>query len=137
MNTFLSFEFWVEFFSHQQQPLTTQHNKPNITLLRFTFCSFLFVSILFLVTFPILVSLMESKVLRATITYKPSTPFSSFHLTTRPSFFSFQPIAFFPQKFNLSVKAHAASSIGSVLHTFNFSIFGVIVTISILHLSSF
>ncbi|XP_004489435.1 chorismate mutase 1, chloroplastic [Cicer arietinum] len=57
---------------------------------------------------------MESKVLRATITYKPSTPFSSFHLTTRPSFFSFQPIAFFPQKFNLSVKAHAASSIGSV-----------------------
>jgi chorismate mutase len=56
---------------------------------------------------------MEAKLLNATTIYKPSIPFSSFHLTTPRSCFSFNPISYFPQKSNLSVKAQAAS-IGSV-----------------------
>jgi hypothetical protein len=61
-----------------------------------------------------LVSTMEAKLLNATTIYKPSIPFSSFHLTTPRSCFSFNPISYFPQKSNLSVKAQAAS-IGWVL----------------------
>jgi hypothetical protein len=56
-----------------------------------------------------LVSTMEAKLLNATTLYKPSIPFSSFHLTTPRSCFSFNPISYFPQKSNLSVKAQAAS----------------------------
>ncbi|CAK8533458.1 unnamed protein product [Lathyrus sativus] len=56
---------------------------------------------------------MESKLLKPTSFYKPSTPFSSFHLTTRGSSFSFNPISSFPQKSNLSLKVQAAA-IGSV-----------------------
>ncbi|CAJ2665741.1 unnamed protein product [Trifolium pratense] len=56
---------------------------------------------------------MEAKLLNATTIYKPSIPFSSFHLKTRGSCFSFNPISYFPKKSNLSVKAQAAS-IGSV-----------------------
>ncbi|CAI8595251.1 unnamed protein product [Vicia faba] len=56
---------------------------------------------------------MESKLLKPTTFCKPSTPFSSFHLTTRGSCFSFNPISYSPQKSNLSLKLQAAS-IGSV-----------------------
>ncbi|XP_058727419.1 chorismate mutase 1, chloroplastic-like [Vicia villosa] len=57
---------------------------------------------------------MESKLLLKPTTFcKPSTPFSPFHLTTRGSCFSFNPISYSPQKSNLSLKVQAAS-VGSV-----------------------
>ncbi|CAK8534030.1 unnamed protein product [Lathyrus sativus] len=56
---------------------------------------------------------MESKLLKPTYFSKPSTPFSYFHLSTRGSSFSFNPISSFSQKSNLSLKVQAAS-IGSV-----------------------
>lgn len=54
-----------------------------------------------------------AKLLQASTIYTPPTPSSSFHQKTGGSCFSFKPISYFPQKFNLSVKAQAAS-IGSV-----------------------
>ncbi|KAI5442894.1 chorismate mutase 1, chloroplastic [Lathyrus oleraceus] len=56
---------------------------------------------------------MESKLLKSNTFYKTSPSFTSFHLRTRASCFSFKPISYFPPKFNLFVKAQA-DSIGSM-----------------------
>ena len=81
--------------------------KPFLSFIVNVFCSCSFTNFC---CFSLVSLTMEAaKLLQASTIYTPPTPSSSFHQKTGGSCFSFNPISYFPQKFNLSVKAQAAS----------------------------